>query len=207
MVLRARMLIDGGIPVFVAPPSIDGGISGEFDLPRDRAAVVPDPERLTCWRPSWALCMLTGYGFDGVDVDVKHGANVEQVREQLEAFEVEVVGEVLTPSGGAHFYVHSTGICSSTNRSRGVDFRGRGVDGTMGRFLYLPGTSRPRYGGRGYEWVRFPELRHLNKRKSLAQRGAQLAFLEYLGSSPRTTTHSALSLFDRTGLKDRQSRM
>lgn len=156
----ARDLARAGVPVFVAPPNPDydptapgsDKRSREFLLPRGWQDTTPDPAALDAWRPGWAVCVVTGYGVDGIDVDPKNGADVAAQRDRLNRLGVRVLAVVVTPSGGAHFYVRSAGICNAASASAGVDYRGGAEDGTGRGFLYAPGTSRPRYEGRGYSW-------------------------------------------------------
>jgi hypothetical protein len=96
---------------------------------------------------------------DGVDVDTKNGASVDAERARLLSHGVHILGETRTPSGGAHFYVHTSGN-ASTNGGQ-VSKGGTGIDTRMGLpddgesrgLLYMPGTRRPFYGGLGYAWV------------------------------------------------------
>ncbi len=134
-----------------------------------------------------AVCLLAGHGLDGVDVDTKNGASVEGERAALVNAGVRIVGEVRTPSGGAHFYVISTGTCSSANKSVGVDFRGGSADGSGRGFLFLPGTKRPKYGGTGYEWVQVPDLDSLGTIDRADQRNRLWAYLESKGITPRSS--------------------
>lgn len=136
-----RALIDAGAPVFVVPP---GG--AEFRLPTGWQRTLPDPAVLEAWQPGWAVCLVTGHVVDVVDVDVKNGADVDEQRDRLRACGVPVVGEVCTPSGGAHFYVPAAGLPKGANRKAGVDFQGRNA------FVFMPPTLRPKYRGAGYSW-------------------------------------------------------
>ncbi len=150
----ARELIAQGLPVFMArrtPEYTDG--APEFHLPKKWPDTKPNLEVLAEWRRGDALCLVAGHGLDIVDVDTKNGAEVDEQRERLRGCGVTVLAEVSTPSGGAHFYVRSAGICSAASTSVGVDFRGRGADNSGSGFVYLPGTLRPKYQGKGYEWL------------------------------------------------------
>lgn len=165
---HARALVAAGIPVFVAMPNRgydpeasrtlpdgkENPDAKEMYLPPAWESRAASESTLRTYEPGRGLCLLAGFGVDGVDVDAKHGADVAEHRARLETLGVRILAEVRTPSGGAHFYVRSAGICSTSRPVVGVDYRGRGQDGTGGGFLYLPGTSRPKYAGAGYEWVR-----------------------------------------------------
>lgn len=150
----ARMLAEAGLPVFVAPPN-PSYVPGqkdepEFLFPSGWARMEADPRLLDRWQPGWAVCLVTGHGLDGVDVDPLHGGDVQEQLTLLTDLGATVIGRVDTPSGGAHLYVMSTGIASSSNTRVGVDFRGGCDDGSGRGFLYLPGTQRPKHGGLGY---------------------------------------------------------
>ncbi len=175
-------------PLFTAPPNpgFDKADkrSKEFHLPigwqqRPVGKMPPTPS-------GGAACMVTGYGLGVVDVDTKNGAKIETEREALQANGVEILAEVRTPSGGAHFYVASTGICSSANPANGVDFRGGAADGSGRGFVYIPGTARPKYDGGGYEWVEqnFELLGELDRDD---QRDALWTYLQGRGITPRLT--------------------
>jgi len=159
---RARELTEAGVPVFIAPPNPDYDPTvTDRDDPRSREFLLPgkwqetpaDPRTLDGWKPGYAVCLVTGHGLDAADIDPKNGAEVVAQGHRLEAVGVERLGTVVTPSGGAHFYTRSTGIGSASRTAVGVDFRGRGLDGSGAGFLYLPGTSRPKYDGTGYVWA------------------------------------------------------
>ena len=152
----AQELIAYGVPVFVAKrnPKYDTGKNlPEFHLPQKWQDTKPTAGAVAAWRPGDALCLVAGHGLDVVDVDTKNGAKVDEQLERLKGCGVTVLATVETPSGGAHFYVHSVGVCSSALPSIGVDFRGLGLDKSGAGFVYLPGTSRPKYAGKGYQWV------------------------------------------------------
>lgn len=159
---RARELTEAGVPVFIAPPNPDYDPTvTDRDDPRSREFLLPgkwqetpaDPSTLDGWKPGYAVCLVTGHGLDAADIDPKNGAeNIAQAH-RMDGCGVERLGTVVTPSGGAHFYTRSTGIGSASRTAVGVDFRGRGLDGSGAGFLYLPGTSRPKYDGTGYVWA------------------------------------------------------
>lgn len=164
--VQAAELLAAGVPVFTAPanPRYDKSVhdgkdsrSKEYLLPTGwqhfTADTIPADHSLAAWVPGSAVCVVTGHGLDAADIDPKNGAEVVAQRDRLAALGVDLLGVVVTPSAGAHFYTRSTGICSSNRTEVGVDYRGRGVDGTGSGFLYLPGTLRPKYDGKGYLWA------------------------------------------------------
>ena len=131
----------------------------EFYRPKGWQTFTADPAHLRKWTPDHGLALITGHGLDGVDVDTKNGASVDAERARLLSHGVHILGETRTPSGGAHFYVHTSGN-ASTNGGQ-VSKGGTGIDTRMGLpddgesrgLLYMPGTRRPFYGGLGYAWV------------------------------------------------------
>ncbi len=161
----AHELVSAGIPVFAAPPSSTGAQT-EFELPANRLWMSASDSNIDDWRPGWALGMVTGCGFDAVDVDVQHGGSVDAEQALLMKLGIPILAQVSTPSGGAHFYVPTCGISSSMNRARGVDFRG-GLEGRHG-FVYLPGTRRRRRTRKTYSWTQTPRLDALGGLQSVA---------------------------------------
>ena len=198
----ARQLVEAGASIFVAPldPAYEPedrdwrDHQPEFVLPRGWPDARPGVAALNSWRPDWALCLVTGSAFDVVDVDTKNGADPAEQVLRLQELGVHLLGRVETPSGGAHLYVASTGICSSSKPGVGVDFRGRGMDRTGSGFVYLPGTRRPRYGGHGYSWTYIPDVGRLVEMDRDEQRDAIATYLNGLGVTVRTRALEQLTL-------------
>lgn len=149
----ARQLVACGLPVILGTRSTKPG--QEYTFPNGYESLPADLGHLARWTPDHGLALVTGHGLDGVDVDTKNGADVEAERARLERCGLLILGETRTPSGGAHFYVLSSGLPKrNLGAPVGVDLiRGR-LDGQSRGLLYMPGTRRPKYGGLGYEWVR-----------------------------------------------------
>ena len=191
---EVRLLIEAGVPVFVARPNprydpvseAQRAARMEFLLPRAWQSSRADDSCLDRWRPGWAICLVAGSGFDVVDVDTKNGADVDEQLLSMQASGVQVLGRADTPSGGAHLFVMSTGICSSSRPRMGVDFRGRGLDGSGSGFVYLSGTQRPRYSGRGYTWICPPDVGRLDGLDRDEQRDAIATYLIGIGVTVRT---------------------
>ena len=138
-----------GVPLFVGRPSGDGS---EFIRPNRWQQVTADgnAERLALWRPGWAVAALCGVRFIVIDVDPRNGGNTDEIRASLFAAGVRIYAEVSTPGpgDGRHFYVaHHPDITPVTSLT-GVD-----ILATTGRNVFLPGTQRPKYQGRGYSVV------------------------------------------------------
>ena len=146
-------LIGLGIPVISLPRALKGE-DGEYVWPLKYTEWLADVKHVAKWKAGHGLAMIGGHGLDGIDVDTKHGASVDAERARLQKHGVLILGEVRTPSGGAHFYVLSSGL-RSTNASHsvGIDTRMGTQDGQGRQALFMPGTLRPKYGGLGYTWV------------------------------------------------------
>ena len=133
----ARRLAALGIPIFVAPPTSGGG---EFRRPDGWQRLTADgnDERLSGWKPGWAVCAVTGEMLTVLDVDPRNGGDVDYVRGFLDAHGVRAFAEIATPSGGAHFYcagdprLHKAAVPELP----GVDVQSRGCN------VFLPGTVR-----------------------------------------------------------------
>lgn len=197
----ARALIDLGCPVFVArrnrmydPTLPVSDTNSEYHPPKRWQETPAETSLLDGWRSGDALCLVTGHGLDVVDVDTKNGADPSKVLAAMHALGVEVLATVETPSGGAHYYVRSSGICSANNTRTGVDYRGRGLDGTGAGFLYLPGTFRPKYAERGYRWshpLQVEDLHDIGEESKAEQTDAVATFLTGLGTKVRTTAQNS----------------
>lgn len=196
LLMPALLMIEQGMPVFLGRPNARYGTPGEngkpdpreFHLPARWQDLAADTSVIDAWNPGDALCLATGHGLDAVDIDPRHGSDVEEQRHRLVTLGVPIIGETRTPGGGAHFYVPSVGLCSSSNTTTGVDFRGRGMDGGGAGLLYLPATQRPKYDGGGYTWVTTPKWEDLddlddNDRNEI--RDALAAYLYGVGITPR----------------------
>jgi hypothetical protein len=145
-------LLDGlGTPMWCALP---GG--KEFLPPRgwQHLDATGNRERMSAWRPGMALCgRLSTSTFGLVDVDTKNGATLADAERFCAMVGVAPWCTIRTPSGGWHLYVpaHPDARDYPADGSRhfpglpGVEFYGRA------HFAYLPGTSRPKYDGAGYE--------------------------------------------------------
>jgi len=190
---QARDLIAVGVPVFIARPNPNYDPSDtksrEFFLPDAWQETAPDVSVLNAWTPGDALCLVAGHGVDVVDVDTKNGANPAEHLARLEGVGVDVLAIVRTPSAGIHAYVRSVGLCSAGSQTVGVDYRGRGLDGSGSGFLYMPGTQRPKYDGGGYEWEKLPDVYDIAETTDAdreEQRDAVATYLAGIGYSPRT---------------------
>ena len=102
------------------------------------------------------LAMNTGLPLAVVDVDTRNGGDVEKVRALLAKLKVRIFAEIDTPGGGKHFYVHGhpdlPTVHSKAENPKLPGFPGVDIQ-SFGANVYLPGTARPKYDGRGYTVV------------------------------------------------------
>lgn len=143
----AALLAHHGVPIAVLRPARRGYNHGEFAF-ASRKSAQADCRVLSNFTPGDALIALTGQGIDVIDVDERNGGF--DTFEQLKDSVGEVVAQVSTPSGSFHLYVTSTG--HPTIRDGGIDYLAEGS------LVYLPGTRRPKYNGKGYSWRSLPHF-------------------------------------------------
>jgi hypothetical protein len=157
--------LDHGIPVVICKPR-EGWTWGSkrSDLiPPARWSVISAAEARTeltrpgAFRPGIdALAMVGGHGVDAVDVDPKAGGSVAN----LPGF--RHYGVHITPSGGEHYLVPSTGMAKisplTTSAGHVGDYIGGTAEGASRALLYLPGSARPKYPGKTYRIQRRVDL-------------------------------------------------
>lgn len=142
------------VPVFTAPPNPEGD-KREFRRPGSWSGVTRErnAQRIAAWLPGYALMGLMGGPVAVVDVDTKNGADAERTRQLLDGLGVRVYADVLTPSGGRHYYVaghpdlptvHAQAGRDGLNGHPGVEIISHGAN------VFLPGTVRAKYDGAGY---------------------------------------------------------
>lgn len=151
----ASRLLDAGIPVIVCTPNPNWkpGTQVADVLPAKGWATITAAqarERIGDFRPGIdTLAMVGGHGIDVLDVDTKNdGVSFNDL-----PVEARDYGITLSPSGGAHFPVPSTGYGKGALNVSGKHI-GDYIGGTAaggGRMLaFLPGSARPKYAGRDY---------------------------------------------------------
>ncbi|MCF6391041.1 bifunctional DNA primase/polymerase [Mycobacterium sp. MBM] len=141
------------VPVWVEHPRTDG--RDEFRRPRgwQDAWAEHNNIRLGGFEPGMCLCANTGGRLLVVDVDPRNGGDIEAVRQWLTGLNVRVFADVITPSGGRHLYtdgawredIHT--VHGKLPSLPGVDLQAKGAN------VFVPGTRRPKYDGKGYEIV------------------------------------------------------
>ena len=149
-------LLDAGIPVVVCRPhrhrdKCTDDCEQELSPPAgwSRMTVAEARQQIGRYRPGVdTLAMVGGHGIDVLDIDYKAGGEYDAVPPGLRRW-----GCTVTPSGGWHFPVPSTGYGKGDLFIDGV-YQGDYVGGTAlggSRLLcFLPGSTRPKYPDKGY---------------------------------------------------------
>jgi P4 family phage/plasmid primase-like protien len=137
------------VPLVACPPNP----VGEFYFPtgdRDSLTADDNANQLLTWQPGWAIMARTGGSVAVVDVDPRNGGDIAKTRQQLDGLKVRIFAEIATPSGGRHFYIAGhpeLPSCAKLDDWPGIDVL------SFGKLVFLLGTRRPKYQGRGYETV------------------------------------------------------
>ena len=136
----AHSLVETGIPVFAAPPA--PGTKIGFRLPARWEQTQADRARVDEWQPGWALCMVTGCGLDGSDVDTYAGGDLAVLQGALGGSLPGIYGIAATASGGTHLLIASLGVTSKNGLFPGIDIKA-GEPGGNGRgFLFIAPTVK-----------------------------------------------------------------
>lgn len=144
----AHIMLDAGIPVIVVGA---GGTPKRRDWPN--ITIEQSRRELEHYVEGRdALALVGGHGIDIVDLDTKNDGVTIDDRPDF-----ALHGTTLTPSGGFHFPVVSTGVGKmKLVRDDGVvigDYIGGRPDGSGRGFAFLPGSTRESYPGKDYEIV------------------------------------------------------
>lgn len=139
-----------GCAVWVSGPRDDG--KGEFCRPKGWQNVnsLWNSARVEPFSLGDCLCANTGGPLVVVDVDPRNGGDITAALQWLDDLGVRIYAEVATPSGGRHFYVSGGHRDIPTVHGKlpglpGVDLQCTGAN------VFIPGTRRPKYDGKGYE--------------------------------------------------------
>lgn len=110
-------------------------------------------QRIATQPPGAAICANMGGPIAVVDVDTKNGAQVDKIRAALDGAGVRIYADILTPSGGRHFYVpghpdlptvHAKADREGLTGYPGVEILSYGTN------VFLPGSQRAKYAGAPY---------------------------------------------------------
>ena len=151
------------VPIFTATR----GGEREFARPLgwQKLDAADNCDRIDQFRPGDAIAAVMGGPIACVDVDTRNGGDIKAVRHLLATLEVTVFAEIVTPSGGVHFYIAGHRDLPTVHSGSGDKPKLRGFPGvdiqSHGSNMFLPGTLRPKYDGRGYTIV-FDNLEALN---------------------------------------------
>lgn len=148
----ALELIESGIPVVVCKPNPKwkpGSDESDVIQPTGWATATATIETLRGFVPGVdTLALVGGHGVDVLDVDAKAGATLSDLPD------IEHYGYHVTPSGGWHILIPSTGLGKGILKDASGRILGDYVGGTNqggSRMLcYLPGSARPKYPLNGY---------------------------------------------------------
>jgi Bifunctional DNA primase/polymerase, N-terminal len=139
-----------GLPILPMALSRDGD---KRALVKWKDLGTPSVEQVKTWWTAWPLAMIgmkTGAasGIDVLDVDRKNGVDGFATLAALDVTMPRDLVEVVTPSGGSHFYFrHEPG------RKKAAGAYGPGLDiRTDGQLIVLP-PSRPRFDGPDYYYA------------------------------------------------------
>ncbi|PBA29859.1 hypothetical protein CKJ65_18740 [Mycobacterium intracellulare] len=170
-----RRLMALGVGIWVAPP---GGT--EFIRPKGWQSLTSDGNdgRLESFKLGKALCANMGGVIAAVDVDPRNGGDAEAVRTLLAELEVRVFAEVTSPSGGKHFYVAGHEALPTVHGSKIPGFPGVDIQ-SFGTNIFLPGTQRGKYGGKGYQ----VEFDHLDALATAGDPAGAEAFAQWVAKS------------------------
>lgn len=155
----ASRLLDAGIPVVVCRPNPSwrpGSTAPDVLPPSGWATVTATEARVAVerdYRPGVdTLAMVGGHGIDIFDLDTKNqGVTHDDIPAEIRAY-----GITLSPSGGAHYPIPSTGYGKGALSIGGKhvgDYIGGTVDGGSRMLAFLPGSARPKYRGSDYQEV------------------------------------------------------
>lgn len=151
------------VAIFTARPGeARPGKDSEFDRPNrwQQSTAEGNTGRLAQHRHGHAVMGLMGGRVVGIDVDTKNGADPVKVQQMLDGIGCRIYADVITPSGGRHFYVpghpdlptiHAQAARDGLPDLPGVEIISYGAN------LFLPGTLRPKYDGAGYS-IRVDDL-------------------------------------------------
>ena len=137
-----------GVPVFTCELVMVRGEESGF--PKGWTTTTPADYDLRRTRQGSAFGVVTGQVVDVIDIDPRNGGEEGAVADVLMEVAAPVVASVRTPSGGAHFYIPSTGL-TGLRMPPGIDYLAEG------HMAFAPPTQRPKYLGKPYRWMGAPD--------------------------------------------------
>lgn len=190
----AHELVDLGAAVFLATRnhSVPLTASMPFHLPGgwQETKAGTGHGYIDRWRPGMALAMVTGIGYDVLDVDPRNGGR-EGAQELAAAGAWPLsFGQADTPSDGGHYLIARTHLAKG-KPAEGVDLQAGEDDGNGRGFVFLAPTVRiSKYGPRkgepvAYRWVTRPTAVTTDAEQEPTHR--KLVEASRLARAPRTT--------------------
>jgi hypothetical protein len=154
-------VMDAGVAIWIGHPNPryePGSGEQEFWRPKRWPSITPRshprPDYDPCLRDFTkgdCLCANTNEKLAVVDVDPRNGGDIEKVRNLLaNDLGMRIFAEVISPSGGRHFYVAGHPDLPSRQKIEGwpgVEIKSHKAN------ITLPGSLRPKYGCAGYTIV------------------------------------------------------
>lgn len=155
-----RSLQAAGVPIFTCDLKMVQG--EEVGFPKGWTTTTPADYDLRRAQQGSAFCVVTGHGVDVIDIDPRNGGDVEAVADVLMDSEAPIVASVRTPSGGAHYYIPSTGLMGM-KMPPGIDYL------ATRHMAFAPPTERPKYPGKVYRWMGIPDAARVTSDVALAR--------------------------------------
>ena len=150
-----RHLLGLNVPLWVGKRNLKWPDGDEFFRPKGWPTLTADgnEERLRDFRKDMAVCANTGGVVTVIDIDPRNGGDIEKVRALLARLGVRVFAEIASPSGGRHFYIAGhPSLPSKPDNPKLPGFPGVDIQ-SFGCNVFLTGTQRPKYQGKGYTVV------------------------------------------------------
>lgn len=139
-----------GVPMFTLrePEGTEQDDKSRFPSGWQKSTVANNPIMRETARTTHGLNAVLGGRVAVVDVDTKNKADLNSVRTSLDDSGVQIFAEIETPSGGRHYYVAAPPTGLATKHE--IDLTGVEILSNRAN-VFLPGTSRVAYEGKGYK--------------------------------------------------------
>ena len=134
-----KCLVQADTPICAMSPHTGVESKDEFNFSTSKD-MRPSLSRINNWQLGYALFAKTGVKVDVIDIDPRNGGweTFDKIKNLLPNY----FAKIQTPGGGLHFAVPS--ISADSKSFHGIDYLG------LKKRVFLPGTHRPKYQGRGY---------------------------------------------------------